>query len=60
MKYFVKQVLEALVYLHEVKGVLHRDIKPENVFIDSGTAKLGDFGCSVSIEELKAIHERER
>lgn len=35
----------------EAAGVLHRDIKPANCFIDvNGTAKIGDFGLSISTE----------
>ncbi|MGI8782630.1 MAG: protein kinase domain-containing protein [Acidobacteriota bacterium] len=35
----------------EAAGILHRDIKPANCFIDTnGTAKIGDFGLSISTE----------
>jgi len=30
-RWVIKQVAEALQYLHEEKGVVHRDIKPENI-----------------------------
>ena len=45
----VKQLLEALVYLHDL-GILHRDIKPENILLtddsDIPQIKLADFGLS--------------
>ena len=32
-------------------GILHRDVKPSNCFMDrDGTAKIGDFGLSISSE----------
>ena len=44
------QLCGALAHLHE-KDIVHRDIKMENVlFADEGTAKLVDFGFSVSVE----------
>ena len=42
----VRQVLEALVYVHS-QQVIHRDLKPSNILVDSaGTAKLLDFGTA--------------
>ncbi|KAJ5223072.1 uncharacterized protein N7469_009312 [Penicillium citrinum] len=34
-KHVIKQVAEAVRYLHQDLGVVHRDIKPENIFFDS-------------------------
>jgi len=43
IKFYVKQILDALVYLHE-KNIIHRKIKNTNILIDdNGTVKLTDF-----------------
>ena len=45
-KYYMRQILEALSYLHGL-GICHRDIKPENILIDeNGNIKISDFGLS--------------
>src|SRR5580658_328546 len=42
----MRQVLEALIYVHERK-VIHRDLKSSNILVDaSGNAKLLDFGTA--------------
>lgn len=47
---YVKQVAEALSYMHKM-NVIHRDIKPENILIDKlGNLKLADFGWSNFVE----------
>ncbi|XP_043566484.1 calcium/calmodulin-dependent protein kinase type IV isoform X4 [Chiloscyllium plagiosum] len=50
----VKQVLEAVAYLHE-NGIVHRDLKPENLLYASPTPdallKIADFGLSKITEE---------
>ena len=44
----VRQILEALVYIHSQK-IIHRDLKPGNVFIDGeGNVRLGDFGLATT------------
>lgn len=47
--FFLKQVLNGLLYLH-LRGVAHRDVKGANILITSdGVAKLADFGSSKKI-----------
>ena len=49
---YVRQVAEALRYLHEEKQMCHLDVKPENIMIgDQGEAVLIDFGISKSYDE---------
>ena len=50
---FLRDIIEALAYLHE-KSIAHRDIKPENIVISSeGVAKLCDFGWSALVESSR-------
>lgn len=34
-RFFFKQLLEGVTYLHETAGVAHRDLKPENLLLNS-------------------------
>eukprot|EP01103_Thecamoeba_quadrilineata_P019378 TRINITY_DN781_c0_g1_i2.p1 TRINITY_DN781_c0_g1~~TRINITY_DN781_c0_g1_i2.p1 ORF type:complete len:277 (+),score=51.23 TRINITY_DN781_c0_g1_i2:764-1594(+) len=54
--YILKQVIEAVNYLHEADGI-HRDIKSDNLLFseDQLTVKLADFGLATKIHE-KNIH----
>ncbi|CAM9294197.1 unnamed protein product [Chrysoparadoxa australica] len=51
---YIKQLLSALDYLHNVCNVIHRDIKPENLLLDKkGTLRMCDFGWSIECEDFK-------
>ncbi|KAG0271676.1 hypothetical protein BGZ96_005683, partial [Linnemannia gamsii] len=48
------QVVEAFIYLHEVKGLVHRDLKPENIVLDGeDNVKVIDFGLSYYLGEKR-------
>lgn len=45
-KYFFKQIIEALHYIHQ-KNIVHRDIKLDNILLNhQGNVKVCDFGVS--------------
>ena len=50
----VRQMLNALVYLHDSLKMIHRDIKPTNILCDSRTHfRLADFGLTHDVDVLK-------
>ena len=49
-RYFVKQIVDACIYLHE-KRIIHRDLKLGNLFLnDEMEIKIGDFGLATRME----------
>lgn len=60
IKMYVKQILDALQYIHE-KNIIHRKIKNTNILIDNlGTIKLTDFIISnlsdFEVEKLEVFY----
>ena len=53
-RFFFKQLLNAIAYMHNTVGVCHRDLKPENILIDENyNLKIADFGFSIPIMGAK-------
>lgn len=51
VRYFISQILDAVLYLHREK-VIHRDLKLGNLFLnDNLEIKVGDFGLATKVEE---------
>ncbi|XP_018392373.1 PREDICTED: serine/threonine-protein kinase polo [Cyphomyrmex costatus] len=54
-RYFMKQILEGVFYLHQHR-IIHRDLKLGNLFLnDDLQVKIGDFGLATRLE-----HDGER
>ncbi|CAH1402471.1 unnamed protein product [Nezara viridula] len=50
VRYYMKQILEGVVYLHGLQ-IIHRDLKLGNLFLnDDLEVKIGDFGLAAKIE----------
>uniref|UniRef100_A0A4W5M5K1 Mitogen-activated protein kinase kinase kinase 4 n=1 Tax=Hucho hucho TaxID=62062 RepID=A0A4W5M5K1_9TELE len=55
IRLYSKQTTTAINVLHE-HGIVHRDIKGANIFLtSSGLIKLGDFGCSVKLNNAQTM-----
>lgn len=52
-----QQIASALAHAHS-RGVVHRDLKPANIWLaEDGTAKLGDFGLAVALDQSRLTSE---
>lgn len=50
-RYYFKQLLSSIDYLHNTSGIVHRDLKPENILLNSHyDLKIADFGLSTNKE----------
>ena len=49
-RYFIKQILDACIYLHNAR-IIHRDLKLGNLFLnDELEVKIGDFGLATQLD----------
>ncbi|OAO14910.1 calcium-dependent protein kinase [Blastocystis sp. ATCC 50177/Nand II] len=56
----IKQILNAIAYLHETKNIAHRDLKLANIMFSDNTpdaeVKLIDFGLSKFVDDTDYMH----
>eukprot|EP01135_Chromosphaera_perkinsii_P004517 Nk52_evm11s287 gene=Nk52_evmTU11s287 len=55
-RFYAAQVVLALEYMHEEKGMVYRDLKPENILLDKyGQIKLADFGFAKNVSNTRGM-----
>jgi serine/threonine protein kinase len=48
-RYYFKQILSALNYMHNNLGLCHRDLKLDNILLDENfNVKIADLGFAIS------------
>jgi [calcium/calmodulin-dependent protein kinase] kinase len=53
---YFRQLVSALLYLHEVARIVHRDIKPHNLLVNLDfVLKVSDFGTAHSVQHGDAL-----
>ena len=54
-KYYLKQLVAALKYLHDERYVVHRNVKPATLLLDKNMQlKLSGFGLAVELQATRA------
>lgn len=52
VRLIIKQVLEALVYIHEECGIIHTDIKPENVLLEVKNSQISRLALDAEYAKI--------